>query len=48
MEERVSEMYEMKDNNSNEKYIYEHNPDTGETFRRKSGQDNRELVTKDA
>ena len=41
MEKKVAQMYD------HEKYIYEHNPDTGETFRRKMGQKERELVSKD-
>ena len=47
MEEKVAQMYEMKDNKGTQRYIYEHNPDTGETFRRKLGEDDRELVSKD-
>tara|TARA_Y100000401_G_C8211145_1_gene168505 strand:- start:52 stop:354 length:303 start_codon:yes stop_codon:yes gene_type:complete len=38
MEEKVAHMYD------HQKYIYEHNPDTGETFRRISGEKDRELV----
>tara|TARA_Y100001938_G_C8073146_1_gene424367 strand:+ start:523 stop:825 length:303 start_codon:yes stop_codon:yes gene_type:complete len=41
MEKKVAQMF------NHEKYIYEHNPDTGETFRRKFGEKERELVNVD-
>lgn len=49
MEDKVAEMYEMRDNinKGTQRYIYEHNPDTNETFRRRFGEDERELVSKD-